>query len=350
MTKCFQGTSNAKPDRRVFIQFRLLHVFYAVTLLATSFGAFGTPGLLLGAYVLLMWAGLFLSPPRVKLVVTTCAIVLASFCLGYRDPPRMPSYRAQCANRVKQIALALNLYCDDYGSFPPAYIPDSNGAPLHSWRVLLLPYLDQSGLFDEYDFDEAWNGPNNRKLLGRRPQVYSCPGNTNRLAETDTNSDFVAVVGSRTVWPGPVGRKTREISDATSATLLIVEASAEGIPWTKPQDLTIAEAIPLLTSIAPERTGGHQSEGFFTVQFSGRCVATVDGRTEFVPYGFARNDWLRLLTIDDGTCGDGFNITPTIQAPRNVKVGVCFRFGAWIVVVLLPPLLLSLNVLRRQSG
>ncbi len=214
----------------------------------------------------------------------------------------------------------------------------------------MLPYLDHSGLYSEYHFDEAWNGPNNRKLIGQRPQEYSCSASTNRQAKADTNTSFVAVIGSHTVWPGPVGRKMSEISDATDATVLIVEASAEEIPWTKPQDLTIAEAIPLLSSVAPERTGAHKSESVFTVQFNGRWVAMVDERPEFVPNGVARNDWFRLLRISDGTCGGEFRVTPTIFATRKAKVGVCIRLVTWIFVVALPLLWLSVSANRQRRA
>src|SRR5207248_2869881 len=69
---------------------------------------------------------------------------------------------------IKQIGLALLNYHDTYGSFPPAYVADATGKPIHSWRVLILPFMEQSSLYNAYSMAEPWDGPNNRKLLGRR--------------------------------------------------------------------------------------------------------------------------------------------------------------------------------------
>ena len=72
--------------------------------------------------------------------------------------------RSDCQGRLRQIALALQCYHDVYKSFPPAYVADETGKPMHSWRVLILPFLEQKALYDQYRFDEPWDGPNNGKL------------------------------------------------------------------------------------------------------------------------------------------------------------------------------------------
>src|SRR5262245_38698724 len=69
---------------------------------------------------------------------------------------RTASQRSQCKNNMKQIGLALHNYAEMYGSFPPAYIADDNGRPMHSWRVLILPFIDQVPLYNQYRFDEPW--------------------------------------------------------------------------------------------------------------------------------------------------------------------------------------------------
>jgi hypothetical protein len=64
---------------------------------------------------------------------------------------------------------------DTHKQFPPAAIFGPDGKPWHSWRVLLLPYLEQIALYDQYRFDEPWDGPNNKKLLAAMPPVYRDP-------------------------------------------------------------------------------------------------------------------------------------------------------------------------------
>ncbi|MEZ6114117.1 MAG: DUF1559 domain-containing protein [Pirellulaceae bacterium] len=75
---------------------------------------------------------------------------------------REAARRSQCSSNLKQIELALHNYHDTFKSFPPAYIADANGRPMHSWRVLILPFMEQRELYDQCRFDEPWDGPNNQ--------------------------------------------------------------------------------------------------------------------------------------------------------------------------------------------
>jgi hypothetical protein len=85
------------------------------------------------------------------------------------------SERIQCLNNIKNINLALLNYADQNGHFPPPYIADENGKPMHSWRVLILPLIDERALYDQYNFDEPWDGPDNSKLADKMPAVFSSP-------------------------------------------------------------------------------------------------------------------------------------------------------------------------------
>ena len=106
----------------------------------------------------------------------------------------------QCANNLKQIGLALHAYHERYGVLPPAYVADANGRPMHSWRVLLLPFLEQQSLYDWYDFREPWDGPHNIKLLNNTPSCYICPS---RLSYPTTVTSYVAITGPGTMFPAP---------------------------------------------------------------------------------------------------------------------------------------------------
>jgi hypothetical protein len=91
-----------------------------------------------------------------------------------RDVLRTP----QCRHKLKQIGVALWSYREKYGTFPPAYIAGPDGKRLHSWRVLLLPFMDYAGIYADYRFDEPWDGPNNRRLRDRLDSldnIYRCP-------------------------------------------------------------------------------------------------------------------------------------------------------------------------------
>ena len=329
-------SENPRTCRPGLVPYWWAHLIYAVALLALSLDTFGQGALLPLAYVLLTWAAVFLSPARVRAILVTSVLIVACFHLGAKDLPRRSSPYENCCINLKQIRFALAQYHELYGTFPPAYIADKKGNPRHSWRVLLLPWLEEGALYNNYDFDEPWNGPNNCRLIGQRPAVYACPSNTNCQIGANTYTHYVAVVGSHTVWPGAVGRKLSEISDPTHATVVVVEATGPGIPWTKPQDLTVVEALPILTSVASEQTDGHRMENFLSRQFYGRNVVMADAFTHLVPGGVAPEVWLHMLTIDDGTDLSPEDVAPIIVAPRKVKVGNCIRAGLWIVIVLIP--------------
>ena len=96
---------------------------------------------------------------------------------------------------LRQVSLALQQYCLVNGSYPPSFVTDKNGKPLYSWRVLVLPYLDQVDLFDAFNLDEAWDSPHNRPLSDTRINVFTCPRNMNR---SGCETNFFAVVGPGT--------------------------------------------------------------------------------------------------------------------------------------------------------
>src|SRR5262249_13538594 len=80
----------------------------------------------------------------------------------------------QCMGHLNQLHVAFHNYHDTYGCFPPAYVADANGKPIHSWRVLMLPFIDEVHLYEKYRFDEPWNGPNNRRLANQLNWRFHC--------------------------------------------------------------------------------------------------------------------------------------------------------------------------------
>ena len=326
-----------RPERPTPIRFRTVHLLYAVTLLATSLGTFGDVGLLVGVYFVAIWAVVFFTQFCSDALLLAFLLTVVFPCLLPAKSSAGPdARRMSCMSNLKQIALALHNYKDTYGSLPPACITDDHGRPLHSWRVLILPYIEASDLYAAYDFNEPWDSLNNRKLLDQRPSVFSCPSNTTDTTGATTFTHYLAVVGSNTAWPGTVGRKLSEITDGTSNTVLIVEAMGEGIPWTKPQDLTFDESVPILTSITRGQPDVHWQEGFFAARFVGRHVALVDGMVRLIPGGVSDDVWRSLLTIDDGSDLAANVLKPSVAPARKTKTANYIRFSVWIIVLLFP--------------
>jgi hypothetical protein len=118
------------------------------------------------------------------------------------------------------------------GHFPPAYQLGPDGKPWHSWRVLVLPFMEQDNLFRQYRFDEPWNGPNNSEFAHPRPKTFGFADGTH-----STTTNYLAVVGLETMWPGAAPRKRCDLKDAPGETILIVENNGLGVHWTEPRDL-----------------------------------------------------------------------------------------------------------------
>jgi hypothetical protein len=133
--------------------------------------------------------------------------------------------------------LAVANYHDQHGQYPPAYLADAQGRPAHSWRVLLLPYLEHQDLYRQYSFDEPWDGPHNRRLAARMPEVYALDG---EHAPGRSTTNYLAVVGPETVWPSPGQRTKQDVTDDPSKTILIVENLGMGVHWMEPRDLAFA--------------------------------------------------------------------------------------------------------------
>src|SRR5262245_10623739 len=105
---------------------------------------------------------------------------------------------------------------------------------MHSWRILITPFLEEPALYNSYDFREPWDGPNNRQLLAKRPSQFAFHGDA---SDGGTVTNYLAVVGPETAWPGAKCVKIKDIRDGTSLTILVVENEGSQIHRTEPRDL-----------------------------------------------------------------------------------------------------------------
>jgi hypothetical protein len=210
-------------------------------------------------------------------------LVMVALLLPAVQAAREAARRAQCVNNLKQIALAMHNYHDAEGRFPAAALTGDSGQPLLSWRVALLPYLGEQGLYAQFHLDEPWDSPHNRAVASRMPTVFACPSEPPGGGGTTT---YQVVVGPATMFTGsPEGVRISDITDGTSNTIMVVE-SATPVPWTAPQDLSAASPTPLAGC------GSKHPQGFNT--------ALADGSVRFIKTSISPATFHNLLTRAGG--------------------------------------------------
>lgn len=140
--------------------------------------------------------------------------------------------------------MALHNYHDEYGSLPPAVVYGDDQRPLHSWRVLLLPYIGEQELYKEFRLDEPWNSEHNLRLLPRMPSSYEAPW-TRQIKPAIYHTVCHVLVGPQT--PFEIHRAVRipdDFPDGTANTFVFVEAG-EPVPWTKPEEIGFDPESPV---------------------------------------------------------------------------------------------------------
>ena len=142
-----------------------------------------------------------------------------------------------------QLTMAMHNYHDTHGHLPPAVVYGENDRPLYSWRVLILPFLEQQGLYDQFKLDEPWDSPHNIQLLSKMPVVYEAPG-SKRSKLPAYHTVCHVFFGKGAAFEGKKGLKFDDFPDGLSNTLLIVEAG-EPVPWTKPEEINFDPNEPV---------------------------------------------------------------------------------------------------------
>jgi len=199
-----------------------------------------------------------------------------------------------CDQNLKRIGLALQAYELDHGTLPPAFIPGPDGKPMHSWRVLLLPYLEEDGVYSNYNFAEPWDSPANQQLATRMPRVYACPADPDSLALGESN--YMVVVGPETMFPGSTSRSTDSIEDDLSSTMMVVEVPIFGSNWLKPDDLKVEQMQFSINAGLGKDIGGYHTDGAH--------VLMADGDVKFI------NDLLPSDFVEGMTTVNGGELIP----------------------------------------
>jgi beta-lactamase regulating signal transducer with metallopeptidase domain len=209
-----------------------------------------------------------------------------------------PEKTRDSVNHLKQLALAMHNYYAKHQHFPPAVVMGPDGKTPHSWRVELLPYLDEQKLFDQYHLNEPWDSPDNKQVLEQMPSVLRSPYEN----ATSLDSGYYVFTGPGTIFDGPNGTTFQAITDGTSNTLLIVE-SKQNTPWTKPEDLPFDPKHPPT-----------QVKGFVGGRFLG---ALADGSVHLFRHENVKDQLAWLIQRADGNVIDQAKLA-AVGAPKPV--------------------------------
>ncbi|MCC6509009.1 MAG: DUF1559 domain-containing protein [Pirellulaceae bacterium] len=221
---------------------------------------------------------------EIQLAVEMDMESIARFLIAPLAAAKAAAGRQLQSNNMKQVGLALHIYHSAHESFPPAVLVDPDSGMKRSWRVELLQYLDGTGdLYKQYRTNEAWDSPENMKVLKQMPGVFRHPSQP----LDSTSTALTAAYGEGLFF----GRSTKgtsmnQITDGTSNTVAFLEAKTE-IPWTKPEDIEIdvtKEIVPAL--------GGFDSTGYH--------IGLADGSVNYVSKLIDISLLKKLLTIAGG--------------------------------------------------
>jgi len=230
-------------------------------------------------------ANLTASLPIPRDIVTAAApavTTLVSLLLPAVQKVREAANRLQDQNNLKQIMLAIHSYADAHGHLPHDIV-DKNGKPLLSWRVQILPYIEQETLFKQFKLDEPWDSPNNLRASRVDVKMFLSPRFPPPKQPGLTH--YQGFVGPGTLFE--TGKKIRftDITDGTSNTLAVIE-TAEAVEWAKPGGLPFDPKKPL-----PKLTPG--DDGVIN-------AAMADGSVRAIHLARLKEDVLKALITRAG--------------------------------------------------
>jgi hypothetical protein len=307
----------------------------AIVVVGSAGMAFGWPGSV--AAIVGFGALLYVAAARAKLQAAFLLISIVSIAvmlIAVALPPLVcdssSSCRRQCSNNLRCIGRALQQYHDVYGCFPPACVRDKDGKPMHSWRVLLLPYLEQGDLLTRYNMKEPWDSPANSKLAGQMPSMYACPGDVD--AERSGKTSYVAVVGPETAWPPAGAMKQSGIHDKPGETILLVEVAGLDIPWTEPRDMAFDEAVAGFNRASGmlRLASRHRFMTNPIYREAGACLVFCDGQGGFLSEDTPSEAIASLLTANGGE-----TIPPGVLDARRLDGRKCLALASLVVAMAL---------------
>ena len=192
--------------------------------------------------------------PKELLVVGSGFVALgAALVVPAVQKVREAAARMKSSNNLKQIGLAIHAYHDALGHMPQDIV-DKNGKPILSWRVAILPYLEQNALYNQFKLDEPWDSANNKPLSQAMIKTFVSPNGAFPDKPEFGLTHYLAVSGPGAAFEAGKKLKLTDFTDGTSNTIMVIE-TADAVPWAKPGDYPFdpKKALPKINPVGGQK-------------------------------------------------------------------------------------------------
>jgi hypothetical protein len=181
-------------------------------------------------------------------IMLLCGGVFVALLIPAVDAARQAARQVQSQHQLKMIGLALHQYHDAYGGLPSVYSVDGQGRPLLSWRVAILPYLEENALHQKIDLDEPWDSPANAAASQSMPSFYLSP---TYGSEGSNQTHYLAVQSPQSLFPDDQAVRLEDVNVSLSDLVAVVELPNKSLPWMKPDDTDPAEFFAAFAGAGP---------------------------------------------------------------------------------------------------
>ena len=313
--------------------FGLREVFYITSLIAAGL-AFSTGSFFFSLFVLLFWGFCFAivrsSNSGLTLAIVAVFFLLFFCCVGAMFPSiqavREAARRVACLNNMRQLNLALLNYESTHSQYPEA--SKLVQGHRHSWRLAILPFIEQQNLYSKYDFSKSWDSAQNMPLAKIVIDGMTCPSK-----EHGPKTPYKLVTGPGTIFEAGKPHTLDRITDGTSNTIVLIEDHSAPVFWSDPDgDISIDEAVELLSNLDPRNAVHSHSETFKTTYW-GTHVALADGSVHSIGFNADPELLRNAFLIADGGM---LHIRSLGEPVVRVKYGVIVSAVIYGFLVLLP--------------
>jgi type II secretory pathway pseudopilin PulG len=217
-------------------------------------------------------------------VFLVCGGILAALLLPAIQQAREAARRTSTANNMRIVSLALMNYEQAFKKFPPAYTVDAEGNKLHSWRTIILPFLEETAVYESIDFSKPWDAPENSAARNAVIRAFDCPS----VELPPGQTLFQVIVDPRGIFTGPQQTALRDILDGMSNTILIAQAGKDhAVHWMEPRDMDLQYFTTLDPKASAHPGGAHVVLSDGAVQF---LLSDTDPETKTSMVTRAGND------------------------------------------------------------